>query len=139
MMIFKDNSSAQIISQLLLQQMYFSFYTAYRCHRSREQFRHHVTNEILIVLVIYCSVTWTEVVEDIVQRYNNGFIFPVIVIIMLIYNIFKMTIAVYVSRKVKDKTKKKYLGLTAEDLIKRVEVMKDKIEDDGSSEESEES
>ena len=96
MMIFKDNNSAQIISQLLLQQMYFSFYTAYRCHRSREQFRHHVTNEILIVLVIYCSVTWTKLVEDEEQRYYNGFIFPVIVIILLIYNIYKMTMAIYV-------------------------------------------
>ena len=41
-------------------------------------------------MVIYCSISWSDFVVDDLQRYYNGFAYPVILVIVIIYNLYKI-------------------------------------------------
>ena len=90
---------AQIICVLQMQILYSIFYGVNQCHHSKKQFHHHLINETMILLVIYCSISWSDFVVDEEQKYLNGFAYPVILLLTILYNFTYISMELYNNNK----------------------------------------
>ena len=53
----------------------------------------------MILLIIYCSITWSDFVLDEDQKYKNGFAYPVILLLTILYNLTYISMELYNNNK----------------------------------------